>query len=120
MTILIADDHPVVLQGICSFLVSKHYRVVCACSNGIEAWNSLLMLKPDIALLDHNMPGMSGMEIAEKIQSEKLGIKVVLLTMHKEKSLLDKAVAVGVKGYLLKDFHNYPKLFCLNSGHTFG
>lgn len=104
MRIIIADDHPVVLQGIHSFLNSKKYRVSCSCDNGIEAWNSIVALKPDIAILDHNMPGMNGIEIAEKIRIEKLHTKVVLLTMHKEKVLLDKAIAIGIQGYLLKDF----------------
>lgn len=104
MKILIADDHPVVLQGIHSFLNNKKHRVVCACSNGIEAWNSIVGLKPDLAILDHNMPGMNGIEIAESIRAEKLNTKVVLLTMHKEKILRDKAMAIGIVGYLLKDF----------------
>ena len=104
MKILIADDHPIVLQGINSFLTSRKHRVICACENGIEAWNSILTLHPEIAVLDHNMPGMNGIEIAERVNHEKLPTRVILLTMHKEKALLDKAVAVGIQGYLLKDF----------------
>lgn len=104
MRILIADDHPVVLQGIHSFLASKLHRVIHACSNGIEAWSSIVAMKPDVAVLDHNMPGMTGMEIAERVRQEKLPTKIVLLTMHKEKVLLDRAIAVGIQGYLLKDF----------------
>ena len=115
MKILIADDHPVVLQGICLYLASKNYKVVSACNNGIEAWNSLLTIKPDVALLDHNMPGMSGMEIAEKVHAERLGTKIVLLTMHKEKALMDKAIALGVKGYLLKDFALDEIVQCLQN-----
>lgn len=115
MKLLIADDHPIVLQGICSFFVGKKHKVVCACNNGIEAWNGIRVLLPDVALLDHNMPGMSGMEIAEKIQRERLSTKVVLLTMHKEKVLLDKAKATGIQGYLLKDFALGEIEQCLNN-----
>lgn len=103
MKILIADDHPIVLQGIDSFLNSKKYNVVCACCNGIEAWNAILAYKPDVAILDHSMPGLNGVEVAEKVIHNRLPTKIVLLTMHKEKTLLDKAMAVGIKGYLLKD-----------------
>ncbi|PQJ08843.1 DNA-binding response regulator [Flavipsychrobacter stenotrophus] len=104
MKILIADDHPVVLQGIHSFLDNKKHRVISSCSNGIEAWNNIAGLDPDVAILDHNMPGMNGVEIAAKVRAEHLRTRVILLTMHKEKVLLDKAVATGVMGYLLKDF----------------
>jgi DNA-binding NarL/FixJ family response regulator len=58
---------------------------------------------PDIALLDHNMPGLTGIEIAEKIKQEQLPVKVILLTMHNERSLLQRAEQVNVKGFLLKD-----------------
>ena len=104
MKILIADDHPMVMRDIGSLLLSKNYKVVSLCYDGIEAWSTLLLLKPDIAILDHNMPGMSGMEIAEKVLHARLPVKIVLLTMHKERSLLEKAIAIGVQGYLLKDF----------------
>ncbi|MDR3681030.1 MAG: response regulator transcription factor [Flavipsychrobacter sp.] len=104
MRIVIADDHPVVLMGISGFLMAKKHTVVATSGNGIEAWNSIILHKPDVALLDHNMPGMSGIEIAMKVHAARLRTKVVLLTMYKEKALLDKAIAVGVNGYLLKDF----------------
>ena len=115
MKILVADDHPLVLQALCSYLAVKKQDVICRCNNGIDAWNNLLLLKPDIALLDHSMPGMTGMEIAERIYTEKVGIRVVMLTMHKEKLLFDKAVAAGVKGYLLKDFAFQEIEDCLKS-----
>ena len=115
MEILVADDHPIVLEGICSFLINKKHRVISACNNGIEAWNNIVGLRPDVALLDHNMPGYTGIEIAEKIRNEKLPTKVVLLTMHKEKILLDKAKATGIQGYLLKDFALYEIEQCLKT-----
>lgn len=115
MRIIIADDHPVVLMGISGFLVSKQHTIVATCKNGIEAWNSIVTLKPDVAFLDHNMPGMSGIEIAGKLTTERLRTKVVLLTMYKERSLLDKAIAAGVNGYLLKDFALEEVEQCLKS-----
>ena len=104
MKILIADDHPVVLQGIHSYLTTRHYFVVGTCNNGIETWNSIVAFKPDVAILDQTMPGMTGIQIAERVRDEKLGTKIILLTMHKEKILRDKALAIGIVGYLLKDF----------------
>lgn len=102
-TVIIADDHSLTLLGIKEFVTSLGYRVADTCYNGITALNQILVLMPEIAILDIDMPGMSGMEVAEKIISQKLNTKIILLTMHKESSIFKKALAIGVKGYILKD-----------------
>ena len=104
MKILVADDHPLVLEGIISYLVSNNYVVVHSCGTGLEALDAIIGLSPDVAILDHNMPGISGIAIAEQMAKISSPTKIVLLTMHKEQVLLDKAVSVGIRGYLLKDF----------------
>lgn len=103
MKIIVADDHPIVLSGLCLNLEQMGHVILASCVNGIEAWNQITIHTPEIALLDHNMPGMTGIEIAEKIQREELPVKVILLTMHNERSLLQKAGEVGINGFLLKD-----------------
>jgi len=102
--ILIADDHPVVLFGTKTFLEQKGFNVVSACENGVEAYNQILFKKPDIALLDMSMPGMNGIEIIQKTQADGLSTKIVLLTMHSEYSIFNRAKELGVRGYLLKEF----------------
>lgn len=104
MKILLADDHPMILQGTKSFLESLGYTISDLCSSGNVAFNLIKAHKPDVAILDINMPEMSGLEVAKQVQSQKLPCKVVLLTMHNDKSIYKKAIEYGVYGYLLKNF----------------
>ena len=103
MKILIADDHPLTLQGTKSFVQSFGYNVIDTCSNGIAALNLINLRLPDIAILDIDMPGMDGLDVAEKIMVSKLKTKVVLLTMHKETTVYERAKEIGVFGYVLKE-----------------
>lgn len=104
MAILIADDHPFSLQGTKAFVESLGYTVSDICSNGITALNMIKVHQPQIAILDINMPGMDGLEVLEKVFTERLNTKVVLLTMHREMTIYKKASACNVYGYLLKNF----------------
>jgi DNA-binding NarL/FixJ family response regulator len=103
MKILIADDHPFTLQGTKSFVESYGYNVEDTCSNGISALNLIHLHQPDIAILDINMPGLDGLDVAKKVQETKLKTKVVLLTMHKEMTIFKKANEYGIYGYILKE-----------------
>ena len=103
MRILIADDHPFTLQGTKSFIESYGYQVIDACSNGVSALNLIVLHQPDVAVLDINMPGLDGLDVAQKIQKDKLKTKVVLLTMHNERAIYKKAVEYGIYGYILKE-----------------
>ena len=103
MRILIADDHPFTLQGTKSFIESYGYKVIDACSNGISALNLILLHHPDVAVLDINMPGLDGLDVAQKIQKDKINTKVVLLTMHNERAIYKKALEFGIYGYILKE-----------------
>jgi DNA-binding NarL/FixJ family response regulator len=102
--ILIADDHPFTLMGTKAYIQGLGHFVCELCSNGISAYNMILQKEPDIALLDINMPGMNGIEIAEKLQTAQPKTKIILLTMHKERSIFQRAQTLGVKGYVLKEF----------------
>lgn len=120
--ILIADDHPVVLFGTRTYLQQRGYNVITTCSNGLEAYNQIIAKQPDIALLDMSMPGLSGLEIVEKVQQAKVPVKTILLTMHNELSLFNRAKEIGVKGYLLKDFAMEEMEKCLEEvkrGNTY-
>jgi DNA-binding NarL/FixJ family response regulator len=103
MRILIADDHPFTLMGTKAYVESLNFLVEDICSNGITALNLIKAHQPDLAILDINMPGMDGLEILEKIFVTKLNTKVILLTMHKEHTIFNKAKELGVVGYLLKE-----------------
>jgi DNA-binding NarL/FixJ family response regulator len=111
--ILLADDHPMILQGTKFYLESKGYHVSDVCSNGATALSLIELNRPEIAILDISMPKMSGIEVAKKIHENNIPCAVVLLTMHNELNIYKKAVEYGVKGYLLKNFSNDELDACL-------
>lgn len=103
-SIIIADDHPLLLKGLSDFLLEKGYNVVGSGTNGREAFNLINKLQPDIAILDIQMPYMSGLEIARKCNNNGIETKIVLITFHKEKQLYNEAIALNIYGYILKEF----------------
>ena len=114
INILIADDHPFTLQGTKSFVESYGYNVIDTCSNGISALNLINLHHPEIAILDINMPGLDGLDVAKKIKESKLKTKIVLLTMHKEMTIYKKASEYGIYGYILKEHAHTELQKCLN------
>lgn len=111
--ILLADDHPMILQGTKSYLEINGYTISDVCSNGMTAFSLIERNRPAIAILDISMPKMSGIEVAKKIQEYNIPCAVVLLTMHNELNIYKKAMEYGVKGYLLKNFSNDELDACL-------
>lgn len=103
-SIIIADDHPLLLKGLNDFLSEKDYNLVGSGTNGREAYNLITQLLPDIAILDIQMPFMSGLEIAKKCKTQDIETKIVLITLHKEKELYQKAQELNIFGYILKEF----------------
>ena len=113
MNILISDDHPFTLQGTKSFVESYGYKVIDACSNGISALNLIVLHRPEIAILDINMPGFDGLDLAKKVFDDKLNTKIILLTMHKEIAIYKKALEFGIYGYILKEHAQTELESCL-------
>ena len=103
-SIIIADDHPLLLKGLSDFLIEKGYNVVGSGADGREAYNLIAKLEPDIAILDIQMPFMSGIEIARKCNTNQFKTKIVLITFHKEKDLYRQAKDLNIYGYILKEF----------------
>lgn len=103
--LFIADDHPLVRNGLIEVLQKeKEFRFLGFAENGIEAFEAIKKIKPQVALLDVDMPGMSGLEVLSKLQatSETASVNVIILTMHEDVALLNKAMRMGAKSYLLK------------------
>jgi DNA-binding NarL/FixJ family response regulator len=113
MKILIADDHPFTLIGTKTFVESLGYQIQATCHNGIAAFNLIKVHQPPIAILDINMPGLTGIEILSNIMKDKIRTKVILLTMHKELSIFKKADELGVAGYILKEHAQIELEKCL-------
>ncbi len=103
-TIVIADDHPLMLRGLTDFLKAKSFNIIGSASDGNTAYNLIVKLKPEIAILDIRMPHKTGLEIAEACKKNNLKTKIILITFDKEEELFDKAKEFGVYGYILKEF----------------
>lgn len=103
-SIVIADDHPLMLRGLSDFLTSKGFNIVGSAKDGNTAYNLIVKLKPEIAILDIRMPHKTGLEIAEACKINNLPTKIILITFDKEEQLYDKAKSYNVYGYILKEF----------------
>ena len=103
-SIVIADDHPLMLRGLTDFLTSKGFNIVGSAADGNTAYNLIVKLKPEIAILDIRMPHKTGLEIAEACTKNNLPTKVILITFHKEEEIYEQAKEFNVYGYILKEF----------------
>ena len=102
--VIIADDHPIVLEGLTQlFAGEKDFDVVARCSTGDEALSALRRVRPDIAVLDIRMPGINGMELLRHVYDEGLPTRVVLLTAEISDDAVVEAVRLGVAGIVLKE-----------------
>ena len=101
---MLADDHSMIREGLKQLLeLEGEFEVVEEASDGGDCIEKLQIIKPDILLLDINMPVMNGLEVLQKIRDMKSELKILLLTVHNEVEYLLKAVDIGANGYLLKD-----------------
>lgn len=101
--ILIADDHPLIRRGLRQTIEVAGFEVVAEASDGGEALALIEQLKPQVAIVDVSMPGMGGFDLARETAKRKLNVAIIFLTMHEDKSMFNRAMDLGAKGYLLKD-----------------
>ncbi len=102
--IFIADDHPIFRCGLKETIEkTRQFEILGDADHGEKAFKSILELNPDIVVLDVDMPGMSGLDIAEQLKGAAPRIKVVILTSYREESFFNRAMDLGVKGYILKE-----------------
>jgi DNA-binding NarL/FixJ family response regulator len=102
--ILIADDHPIFREGLKKVITrDAQLQVVGEAEDGDDAIARLTELRPDVAVLDLDMPGRDGFAIARAAQDAKLAVKMIILTMHNNEELLHTALDLGIAGYVLKD-----------------
>ncbi len=103
-TIITADDHPLLLKGLNDFLLEKKFNIIGSGNNGKEAYDLIIKEKPDIAILDIQMPFMTGLDVAKECKLNNIKTKIILITFHKEKVLFQKANELNIFGYILKEF----------------
>ena len=102
--IMFTDDHSMIREGLKSLLeLDGDIEVIAEAENGEECLQKLLTVKPDVLLLDINMPKMNGLEVLKSLKDAKSKVKVLVLTVHNETEYLMKAVEIGINGYVLKD-----------------
>jgi DNA-binding NarL/FixJ family response regulator len=102
--IVIADDHPVLRRGLTQVIESDPMlKVVAETGDGNAALAEIEALKPDIVVLDADMPKLDGLGTLREIQKRKLPVEVVFLTIHDQEDLFHAAIDLGAKGYILKD-----------------
>jgi DNA-binding NarL/FixJ family response regulator len=103
LRILVADDHGLVRRGVRAILNSRHgWRVVGEATNGREAVEKAIELKPDVAVVDIGMPELDGVEVTRQIREAFPNTKVLVLTMHESDQMVRRALDAGASGYLLK------------------
>ncbi len=116
MTIFIADDHTLFRKGLIRILAEDaSLEILGEAGDGVAALEAIRTLHPDVALLDVSMPGHSGLDIAQTLQQERHPTKVVILTMYKGEAYLNRALDLGVKGYILKESAVSDLIDCLKA-----
>ncbi len=102
-TIGIADDHPLLLNGLKLCLQEAGYEVVFAAQDGKEAFALIQQYQPGLVLLDIKMPGLNGAQVAKNCRTLRLPTKVILLSYYLEPGLLPRAREMNISGYVLKE-----------------
>ena len=104
ISIMITDDHSMIREGLKSLLeLDDDIKVIAEAVDGRDCLDKLDVYKPDVLLLDINMPNMNGLEVLKELKARKSKVKVLVLTVHNETEYLMKAVDIGINGYVLKD-----------------
>jgi DNA-binding NarL/FixJ family response regulator len=99
--ILLADDHPAMLEKVTTLLEST-YEIVDAVQDGRSALNGVIRQSPDIALMDISMPIMNGIDAAERLIGTQTKTKIIFLTVHDDPDFVRAALATGAAGYVIK------------------
>ncbi len=102
--VLIADDHVMVRQGLAQILeLENDITVISQASNGEDAVKLALERKPDVILMDINMPGTNGLQAIKELKQKNSAFKIIVLTIHQDREYLIKTIQMGAEGYVLKD-----------------
>lgn len=101
--VLLADDHPVVRRGMKATIEEdENLQVIAEAADGNASLQMILELSPDIAVLDVDMPGMSGLQVARELAKSPTYSRIIFMTFHAGEDLMRTAMEAGGKGYLLK------------------
>lgn len=102
--VVIADDHPIFRRGLCQIIeTDPGIKVVAEADDGEAALAALQKYEPQVAVIDVDMPNRDGFDVMQTIRAKRLPVAVIFLTMHKDERIFNKALDLGVMGYVLKD-----------------
>jgi len=102
--LILADDHPVYLDGLRQLLLkTDEFEVIHEATNGREALDQARQLQPDVLMLDVDMPDMGGLDVARECHRAQDAFALMFLTMHTHTQVFNEAMSLGVQGYVLKD-----------------
>jgi len=102
--VLIVDDHPLFRNGLRQVVAAdERFELAGEAGDGESALKFILEKKPDVAVLDVNLPRLSGLEVARQLQGKKISTRLIILTMHKEEDMINHALDSGVHGFVLKE-----------------
>ena len=103
LTVILADDHQIVREGFAALCRAHGMHVIAECSDGNSALEAISSNKPDLAILDLHMPGMTGVEVVRRLRSAGCESKLIILSITRDDHAVMEALRAGVDGYLLKD-----------------
>ena len=103
LTAMLVDDHTMIRQGLRRGLEAEGIRVVGEAGNGEDAITLALEKRPDVVLMDVSMPTIDGVEATRRLMKADARQRVIMLTMHMDKKIIDQAIRAGAVGYLTKD-----------------
>ena len=104
VSVFVGEDHPIYREGLVRALAQRpEFEVVGSANDGREALSRIRALRPDVAILDENMPGLLGNDVLQAISRDELPTRVVMLSASVESAVVFRAVANGVRAYLTKD-----------------
>jgi DNA-binding NarL/FixJ family response regulator len=115
-TVLIADDHPIFRTGLREVIaLDPRISLTAEAGDGLEAWRLIQQAKPDVAVLDLDMPRLGGLQLARKVLEARLKVALIILTMYKEGRIFNEAIEAGILGYVLKENAADDLLECIQS-----
>jgi DNA-binding NarL/FixJ family response regulator len=104
ITVLLADDHPIVRQGLRQLIErDTDLQVVAEANNGKEALDYIARCNPQVVVLDVDMPLLNGFQVAQALRAQRRDVAIIFLTVHREEGFLKQALDLGALGYILKD-----------------
>ncbi len=102
-TVIVADDHAIVMEGLVGLLKEHDFDVVGAVGDGLKLVAEALRLRPDVIVTDLSMPGLNGLDVLARLKDERIESKVVVLTMHNDGERAAQALKSGASAFLLKE-----------------